>query len=216
MKEVPFASLVLDFDIYIRDTIDTRIVRGYCKAKSEGAEFPPLIICKKSRRVVDGFKRYRMYKTLKIEMVPVIEKTYRTEAALLADAIRYNASHGQPLDDADRARCVILAGKLGMSDAALAGALGRSTEDIEGLRVTKTASVGRLSVPLKRTIRHMAGKKLTKKQGIVNDKLGGMSVGFYARQLVMLIENDLLDPEDTDGFEQLKRLHELLEGIVVA
>jgi hypothetical protein len=207
MRHVKLSELVLDFDLYIRDTIDTRIVTRYVKATRAGATLPPLITCKKSRRVVDGFKRYRMHQILESETVPVIEKTYRNDAELLADAIRYNAEHGQPLDKADRARCVILAEKLGLDDAGLAAALVCDPEGVAELRTNKVARAGAVSVPLKGTIRHMAGRKLTKKQAETNRKLQGMSVGFYARQILMVLESGMLDRSDEDGMEQLEALH---------
>ena len=75
---------------------------------------------------------------------------------------------------------------------------------------------GGLHVPIKRTIQHMAGKKLSKEQVSANDKLGGMHAVFYMNQLATLIESKLLDLENPKVMESLKRLHELLEGMLVS
>lgn len=210
MKQVSLASLVLDFKLYPRHEVTSHVVTEMCEAHNAGIEFPPLVVDKKSRRVIDGFKRHRMYERLKLDKAPIVEKTYKSEAAMFLDAVRYNSQHGQALDAFDRAHCVILAANLGIDDKAIAGALCVTVERVNGLRTNKSAKVGTLSVALKSPLRHMAGKKLTKKQAETNEKMGGMGAAWLMRQLTMLIEAELLDPEDEKMREEAKKLATLL------
>jgi hypothetical protein len=97
----------------------------------------------------------------------------------------------------------------------MAGALNMPVDKLAGLRVSRTATTaGGLSIPLKRTIAHMAGRRLTKAQSQANDGLSGMNQSFYANQLISLIENGLLDKADEKLFERLTRLRELLDGVL--
>ena len=68
-------------------------LRGALKA---GVSLPPIIVEKKSLRVVDGFHRAKVYEGLygKNHLVDILEKKYVGDAHLFRDAIRHNSSHG--------------------------------------------------------------------------------------------------------------------------
>jgi len=218
MKTMKAAEVVLDFDLYPRNNVDTHNVRCIMEAMLAGVEMPPVIIDRKSKRCADGFHRVKA--ALKIDAnadITAIEKTYRTEADLFIDAMRYNASHGARLDPCDRTRCLLIAEKLSIPIDAVAGALHVQADRLGELRATRTATTGGgLEIPLKRTISHMAGRRLTKQQAEVNSRSSGMNQTFYANQIIDLIESKLLNLEDEKLMERLKRLHELLEELLVA
>jgi len=216
MKVVKVSGLVFDFNLYPRQQVDAHHVSEMVEAKKAGIDFPPALIDKKSKRIIDGFHRAKMQ--LRIDgpdaTLAVVEKTYHSEREMFLDAMRHNANHGRAMSSYDRAHAVILAGNLGLDDEAIAGALSITVDRVSSLRVNKSATAGKLQVPIKRTIRHMAGGKLTKMQVETNRKLGGMEQMFYVNQLVMLIESDLLDKSNADLMEKLAKLHELLGQLV--
>lgn len=219
MRKLKAAELVLDFDLYPRNNVDSHNVRNLVDALASGAELPPVIIDRKSKRVVDGFHRVRA--TLQHfgeeeAEIEVIEKTYKDDAAIFLDAMKYNAQHGAKLDPCDRTHCVIVAERLQIPLDAVAGALHMPVEKLGRLRTDRTATAGGLTIPLKRTVRHFAGKKLTKRQSEANDKLSGMNQVFYANQLIELLEAGMLDLTDESLIERLRHLHELLSGVVAA
>ena len=89
---------------------------------------------------------------------------------------------------------------------------------LEDLRQRHTAVTVRVSgdkdlKPIKQTIKHMAGKRLTKKQYEANEKLSGMNQSFYANQIITLIESDLLDVKNEKLIATLVRLRDLLDGL---
>lgn len=229
MTKLPVGDLVLDFALYPRADVDRQHCSYMAEAIRAGATLPPVIIDKKSKRVTDGFHRVRTY--LRVydpnHKIEVIEKSYRTDAAMFLDAMRYNASHGRMLSTFDRAHCILLGEQFGIEPDQIAGALqitmdavGKLKADRVGtLRTRTVTSSGQRKgqrIPLKRTIRHMSGTTLTKAQYEANDKLSGMEQLFYVNQLVTLIENDLLDKENEKLFDGLRKLHELLESVLVA
>lgn len=214
MRPMPLSECVLDFDLYPRQQVDSHHVGEMCEARRAGTEFPPIVVDKKSKRVVDGFHRFRMEQRRGSDTIMAVEKTYKNDGAMFLDAMRFNASHGRTLTAYDRAHAVILAGNLGLNDKAVAGALSITVDRIQSLRINKSATAGNgklaRSVAIKRTIQHMAGKRLTTGQQAVNKKLGGMNTLFYVRQLIMLIKEDLIDKENEELAEGLKELKELL------
>ncbi len=226
MTKIKLAELVFDMTIYPRHDVDAHHVNDIARAIEAGCEMPPIIVEKKTRRIIDGFHRGKaMMKMHEPEHeIEVIEKTYRSERDLFLDAIRYNSSHGKNFDSHDRAHCTIMASHMGIDDKELASVLHVDEEYIGKLRVDRTAFTGkltasaehpgdkqRLQVPIKRTIKHMAGKVLSKGQCDANDRLSGMNQSFYVNQVITLIENKLLDESDEGLFERLKILHGLLD-----
>lgn len=216
MRKIAIGKLVFDFDLYPRSDIDGHNIAYMSQAEDAGVEFPPVVIDKKSRRIVDGFHRVKMYRQKYDDnyQIEVIEKTYGSEKEILLDAIRYNASHGKMLSRHDRMRCILQSEKMKLKIEVVASALSMTVEKINQLRTERVGElrVGRTirSVPLKRTIRHMSGKRLTKKQSEVNEQISGMDQKFYVNQLVMLIESDLLNQSDEILFQRLKVLWQQL------
>lgn len=216
MRQMKACELVLDYDLYPRNSIDAHNVSNLKEALLAGAEIPAVIIDKKSKRVVDGFHRVKAHLQAYGEdaSLDVIEKTYRSDSELFLDAMRYNSSHGAKLDSHDRTRCVLIAERLTISKDDIAGALHMTVDRLATLRVDRTATFGKLTIPLKRTLRHMHGSKLTSRQVEGNKKLSGMNQQFYVNQVIELIEADLLDESDSKLFERLIVLYSLLGPIV--
>lgn len=217
MKTIKVCDLVFDEELYPRNNIDTANVTALVEALTHGAELPPIVIDQK-KRLIDGVHRWKAYKRLYGDdyEIECIQKRYKKDADAFLDAMRYNGSHGARLDQCDRTRCLIISERLGLTIDLVAGALHVPADKLGALRNDRVATTqSGLSVPLKRTVRHFAGQTLTKRQMEANDALSGMRPAFYANQLIQLIEADML-PKDDDGLLlRLKRLHELLEGMLV-
>lgn len=218
MREMKAAELVIDYTLYPRNNVDALNKRQIVEAIKEGERMPPVVIDKKSKRVVDGVHRTLGY--LEVDEnsnIDVIEKTFKNDAAMFLEAMRLNAHHGARLDPCDRTHCLIVATKLKISLDAVAGALHVPIEKLGRLQDTRMAKTrGGLSIPLKRTMSHMAGRRLTKQQVNANERSSGMNQSFYPNQIIDLIENDLLDKEDEKLLERLQHLHGLLDTLLAA
>lgn len=226
MRTVKVSELVLDFTLYPRGEVDSQHVGYIREAMKAGVAMPPIVAEKKTLRVVDGFHRTKanIAEYGEGHEIEIIEKTYKNDAELFLDAARYNSAHGANLSRFDRVHCILRAEQLGITVEQIASALS-ITADAAGqlranrvgqLRATKASGGNPLSIPLKRTIAHMAGQTLTKGQETANGKLGGMNASFYVNQVVILIENGLLDKSDEKLFERLARLRELLDEVLQA
>lgn len=212
MKQVKAADLILDFDLYPRNSIDAHNISSIIDALSAGVQLPPVVVDKKSLRVVDGFHRVKASLAHFGEdaKIAVAEKAYRDEREMFLDAMRYNANHGAKLDSCDRTHCLLVAERLRISTEDVAGALRVSVDKLAALRIDRTARSGSLTIPLKRTIQWKAGQTLTKQQVSANGRLSGMNQQFYANQLITLLEADLLDRADELLMSRLKVLYDLL------
>lgn len=210
MRLISIEDVVVDLGVYPRQQTDSHHIAEMCVAEEAGVKFPPILIDKKTKRVADGVHRVGMWKRRGYTKIPVIEKAYKNDAELFLDAMRLNADHGRALSTYDRAHAVIVAASLGLADDAIAGALLVTVDRVNELRVNKSATTGggalTRSVAIKRTIGHMAGRRLNKRQVEVNKKLGGMAQLFYVRQLLMLYNSNLIDTENEDLLSALQEL----------
>lgn len=207
------SELVFDYDVYPRSELDTQHVGYIAEAYRAGQHLPPVVICGKSRRIVDGFHRCKALLRIhgKEAAVDCIEKHYKSEADLFEDAIRYNAPHGRRLSTHDRVHCMLIAERLSLTVDRVAAVLCMSLEAAKELTVDRTAvGSNSLHVPLKRTVRHMAGQTLTEKQEQANDRLSGMQQVFYVNQVITLIESDMLDTTNEQLMERLAALAKLI------
>lgn len=216
MQKVKIAELVLDYAIYPRNNVDDQNVRYIMDAMNAGEVMPPVIVDRKTKRIVDGFHRTIAARRMNPEgEIAAVFKEYRSEGELFLDAIRYNAKHGARLDSADRTRCLLMAERLSIAPEAVAGALNMPIDKLANLKITRVAKTsGGLAVPLKRTFQHMAGKRLSTRQIEANTRSSGMNQVFYANQLIDMIESGMLDRDDEKLMERLARLRELLDGVL--
>lgn len=218
MRKIKVSLLVIDYNLYPRNNVDSYNVRCIADAIAAGEKLPPILIDRKSKRIIDGVHRTKAYLTIDENMdVDVIEKDYKSEKEMFLEAMRLNAAHGAKLDACDRTRCCIIAEKLHISIDAVAGALHMTVDKLAGLQATRTAKTsGGLSVPLKRTFQHMSGQRMTKPQMEVNQRSSGMNQAFYAIQLIDMIQANLLDKEDEKLIDTLRKLNELLDELLAA
>lgn len=207
------SELVQDLSVYPRHNVSAEHVSRLADALRSGRTFPPVVIDGLTRRVIDGF--HRVNATLRVHgptgTIEAEERTYESDAELFLDCIRLNSAHGLKLTAYDSAKILLMGRQYELSDEAIAGALALPPERIAGLAVRKIASDEQgQQLAIKATAKHLAGKPLTPKQEAANRRAGGMSVVYYANQLISAIDGDLIDREDPILRERLVALRNLL------
>jgi len=216
MEKVKLSILVMDFDLYPRNDISASQVNALCDAIEMGDPIPPILADKKSKRIVDGFHRFKAYTKLKKETVEVVWKTYHNEGELFADAVRLNSTHGRPFDPYDRQRCVqrLLGYKIkpeAISEIVRIP-LARIDEITRGFASTTS---GKEVVVKHGLIASIGNRRLTKEQVKVNESYSGMQPTFHVNQLIRLIESNLSPQTDTFS-DAMDRLCELWKEAKVA
>ena len=230
MSKLAIPQMVEDFDFYPRSVVDSTNVAHIAEAVNAGVELPPIILERKTNRIVDGFHRRRAYGRMWGDdaVVPVEFRKYETDAEMYADAVRLNASHGRNLTASDRVRVILRAEELQIDPDSIASALNMNVDAVGRLR---TERVGRMRVasspkgqngssnqgggngdlvPLKMPVRHMAGRTLTKAQVEAMPRLGGNQQTFYVNQLLTLVESNMLDTDNEALVERLAILRDKL------
>jgi len=214
MKEtIKVSKLVLDYDLYPREQIQSYHVNELVQALEAGVALPPIIVDKKTKRVVDGFHRVRAYQRFygADAEIPATSKEYESEAAMYLEAMALNSAHGRPLSTYDKARCIARAEELKLEPAVVAKALNTTVERIAELKAERIAFYDQKPVVLKRTTAHLAGSELEKEQLEYNVRAGGMQQTFYINQVIAMLEADVVDWDNGKVVNALKRLYDLLD-----
>ena len=219
MIAVKIADLIIDYDIYPRESIDSTHVHYIAEAMRAGQEMPPIVIQQKSKRIVDGVHRWRAMKRLHddTDEIDVVAKKYKTELALYQDAVRYNLTHGHTLTRHDRTRVALkLQRDFKLEPDEIAESLNLTSESVNVLLTDKTAQAKLEPIAIKNTIRHMAGRKFSRKQEEANKRLSGMNQIFYVNQVITLLETPgFLKRDDEKLMKRLEELHEELGKLFV-
>lgn len=212
-ETVPIRELVLDPMLYPRKKLSTFQVSHLMQALRSGKTLPPVIACRNLKKVADGFHRIQAYKNLggEDDEIPVEWRDYEDERALFLDAMRLNSAHGEPLTAYDRTRAMLIARKLGIADGETAASLSITVERLADLAVTRTAYANQQVVAIKRTSAPVVAQRImSPRQQAADNAAGGMSVGFYVRQLLNAIQGDLLDTKNHRLLQNLSFLRHVL------
>jgi hypothetical protein len=215
MSKIKVGTLVEDFDLYPRASVDSTHVQHIVEAIESGIVLPSIIAEKKTLRIVDGFHRSRAYKRLHGAdyKIDVELREYPSERALFLAAMRLNSGHGRNMTPYDRAHAMLRAEKLKIEPMEVAAALNMTCERLNEIRTHQCVQITgtRRSIPLKLPIRHMRGRQLSPAQEETSKHLGGNQQVFYVNTVIRLIESRLLDKDNDALMSRLSVLAELLD-----
>lgn len=213
MTRIKAAELVLDFSLYPRHDINEANVRSMVQSLSAGKKLPPVLVDRRSRRVVDGFHRTRaVLKCLGSDAdIDAEFKDFANDSAMFEEAMRRNASHGLRLYPYDIAHCVVRGREFGLADEVIADAVSITHESLRHVVATKISVANERLLPIKRTLSHLAGQELTTGQQRANEHAGGHAPLFYVNQVILLLENEAWDREDDQFSSRLLALGRLID-----
>ena len=188
-------------------------VSRYRQAMREGDKFPPLIITT-DNVIVAGNHRFEAYTAEYPEThkVDVEVRKYKSDADIIADAVRDNARHGNPLDGISRKRAVMKLLQLGKKEDEISALFGVSVKRIVEMAGEFVIIRGNGKRPVKRGLEHLTGQTVTQKQYDEHDRSDrAMKVYSQCEQLIRWLENGWIDLEDPRNVDALSALAESIE-----
>lgn len=217
--KVKASSLVLDMNLYPRHHMDELCIADYVEALKAGATFPAVIADRKSKRVVDGWKRTTA--TLRFggddAEIDVEFRNYPDEKTLLLEAIHLNAIHGERLTRHDQRRCVILCERLKIDGDQIARALNLTLDKLSVITTTgiHRDSEGRGVAAAKQPSMHLIeqDRPITERQQDALKGLVGLRQTAIINQVIRLIEGRILNKKDERIMGALEKLYAMLREI---
>lgn len=211
------SELIEDFSIYPRNCVFDGHVYDLAETIRSGAALPPCVADSKTKRLTDGFHRRRAYVKVGGEdaAVETMLVDFTNDGEMVCDAIARNAIHGRRLATADIARCISLGKQFRISRERLADLLHVTRDKLKDISATRFATGSKGQVVLRRPMAHLADRKLTKAQEAIVSHVGGHPAIHHVNVLIKLIESRSL-PDDDKLMERMRKLHQLLEEMLVA
>lgn len=210
-------SLVEDLKVYPRGAVSDMRVDDLAYAHDAGSVLPPIVVDRKTRKIVDGFHRARaLRKRLgKDASVPCVVREFADDAEMLLESARLNSGHGLPLGRHDQRVVVLRARQLGAQNEDIAAALGITPQRLTAIAI-RVAQSDDGEVPLKRGTEHLSGHYLNKDQVDKIRKMRGAPIAAKARELSGLIQSGIAPMSDPDVQASLRELLMVIDVALVA
>lgn len=228
---VQLEQIEIDQSIYPRAYVSDNHIEAMEDAVRAGATLPPILIDRRSMRLVDGYHRYQRAKRAGDESIRAILQDFEDEQAVFEAAISANAQHGYNYAPYDRQRIIGIGLQLGLTIDRLATALNMTVVKASSLQrgfsesdkrhsgvilPSAKAEKKRRYVPFDgsghRAKAEPTGVAVQSLPGLPNT--AGESQMFYINQLVVVIENKLLDFRQDRLTYMLHKLAKLIQDKV--
>lgn len=209
-------DLVFDERLYPRRHVDPFHVSRLQRATEGGSTLPPIVICRETNKIIDGVHRYHVALRRGDDTIAVELRRYMDDAARFKDAIKLNTAHGLRLSETDSLKVIAMAESMGLKELDVLEALQTSQAHFDRLKPRYAVTGGKLQkIPLKPSVRHLAGVTLEPAQEEIVRSAPGVSYLLLVTKLIDAIVADTLpSPEQHPVlWEKLGELCEALRGI---
>jgi ParB-like chromosome segregation protein Spo0J len=231
IEEKEAGSLVEDFTLYPRKHVDNThvldIAESLSLGKSIGNEIPPIVISADGV-IVDGVHRKRAAIKAAGPTATVIcdVREYKSKKELYIDAMALNSPHGKPLKGEERAYAIKVALELKVDPEQIASAMNMSVDRIRSIAEMKIVKVAgtNMHTTVKNSAAHLRGvadkdtpedaplhhASITKKQAKAMESMPGTSQKVMIKQVIIMIEGDLLNVENPEIMTAISKLYNIL------
>ena len=203
VKSVKLSQLKFDDKLLELRVLNSHVVSQYRQAMREGAQFPKMIVDKRTGKVVSGNHRLTAYlaEFPSSTIVEVVYRAFKTKADILRCFVEENATHGHPMDTFTKRKLALAMFEEGMSKAEVAKSFGVSEKQVEKYGnhfVVVPGEKGKLEIkPVKTGLDIVPGSQVSKEQYKEHAKKDlGMSAKSLADQLVRWLRNGWISFED--------------------
>jgi ParB-like nuclease domain len=131
---IKVADLVFDPDLYPRQHVDTQRIASLIRAIEGGSKLPPIVVCRSTRKIVDGVHRHQVALRTEQPTIAVEFRDYANDAERYKDAVLLNSAHGLPFREVDKLRIIAVGESLGLKEIDLAGMLRTSLTHVQALK----------------------------------------------------------------------------------
>jgi ParB-like chromosome segregation protein Spo0J len=203
LKKVAITELVEDYHLYPRSEVDGAAVEEFREALRAGAKFPPIRVCSKTLRIIDGFHRKTAYERERATHVLCSLEEVEDDRDLFRRAAQANAHHGRRYSVDDYATAVRLAKRLGLTREQISADLFLPLDRVEKL---ERISAGRGHEPPKRNIPSSGAKS----SRLVEKSMDTISQLTWATSLLRCIREGHVNEKSEELRTHLEELSEVL------
>lgn len=199
LKTLPIGELVEDYHLYPRAEVDGATVEQFREALRAGAKFPPLRVCAKTLRVIDGFHRKVAYEREHATHALCSLEDVADDVDLFRRAAAANAGHGRRYSVDDYATAVRLAKRLGLTREQISADLFLPLDRIEKLE--RISAARGAPAPLERNVPQPA-----KTSRLVEKSMDTISQLTWATSLLRCLREGHVNEKSEELRAQLEEL----------
>ena len=233
-SRVKISEIFFDEELYPRISYNWQTGYDYSQSMLAGAKFPPITLAlyKGKKYLVDGKHRLEAVKLLKKNTINAITYVGWSKEKIYKEAIKLNITHGRGLSPYEKRRIALKLMEMKCKDSEISKLIqvpqnkiksfvgerlissitGEEIDEKKGVEIAR--EIGRAI--LKSGVKHFAGITLSNEdfQEIQSNQreLYMSSQANLLKQVIELLENDLLDKEDKKVMELIGKLKELLKN----
>src|SRR5918912_2365176 len=201
IRTIPMGQLVEDYRLYPRSEVDGATVEQFREALRAGAKCPPLRVCSKTLRVIDGFHRKTAYAREHATHVLCALEEVSDDVDLFRRAAQAKASHGRRYSVDDYAAAVRRARRLGLTREQISKDFFLPLERVEKL---ERLSAGRGSSPAPE--RNVPRPKPEKPSKLVEKSMDTISQLTWTTSLLRCIREGHVNEQSEELRHQLEEL----------
>ena len=229
IKKVRALELIMDWNLWPRyeaRELSQPHIKRMKETLEAGGTLPPIIVDKKSNRIIDGFHRTTAHLKLYGDGAEILAdvREYKNETAMVLESAKINCEHGLPLSSQDRVHVIMKLRKMKAPWPVIAEALGMDKEKMRKFfeaRIAKTKNGENLPMPapVSNTL-HRKWKKegrddkdqvLTREEEAYTRSAGGVLPVVYARLLSNALRAAACPLTDEER-AVLEELRDLIDG----
>ncbi len=208
-EKINRSILVRDWEFYPRHNIDSVHVNDLLEAFKSGAELPHMFAEIKTKRLVDGWHRDKVFDKLKMDEVDVDFYEFKNDAEMLWWAIHWNAQHGMLLTQHDRTRCLNFGRNKGLTDEDISRALVISVDRLHKMEVQRVRYINignkRISIEAKPVLSAISKNEVTQEQVNAQKPFNAMRPDYSIERSIDALNGNLL-PVDERNIARVRKL----------
>jgi len=216
---LPIDSIIVDFELYPRESYVWQKSYQYAQNMESGIQFPPILVADFEGKymLVDGLHRTRAHERLGITKIDAIVKPYKSRKDIFADAVKFNNVHGFGCTFYDNLQNFSKLRNFGFSDKKISLLLGTPVNNF-AVYTERLTTVDGKEVPIKKILQEALRKNVITESDVSSivkkggqDEYVSKTVNHALRQVVNLLEQNLVSWDDTESVALTTRMFEILK-----
>jgi len=212
-------NIKVDKELYPRSHYDWHTGLGYAEAMRTGSKFPPITVAKYKGNflLVDGKHRLEAMKQCKKKHIQCVILKGLNYKQIYLKSIEANVKHGRPFTFHEKLNISVQLKEFGYNSNAISKIIGFTSEKMQKFSVTRiTSTISGNQIALKGSVKHLSGSPVTNDFGSIQEKIMIRDQESLIKDLLHLLQEDLLDWKNPKVEQGLNMISQLLAERVVA
>jgi len=215
IQKVKISEIVFDKELYPRIDSSWQTAYDYQQSMKTGAKFPPitLAIFNKKLYLVDGKHRVEAYKLNKVTIVEAEVFLGWNKRKIFEEAVRRNIAHGRILSPFEKRRIALKLRVMNYPDSAISELVQIPMVKLENFIGQRLINAITGEEIVKSEIKHLSGQDFPGDINITQKQMYNTSQAALLKDLIRLIEKNLLDLQNQEIVKLVLKLKQLLKKI---